>query len=98
MNGPAQSACDKNYWIELFEVPEFGEVESDRGRVDKAAVFNALNEPSNAAFDGFFRSGDLATAEQRVHRQRSLFDARRSLRSAAPGAVIALRLDKPVKP
>src|SRR5215475_8856359 len=97
LKSAAQSAGDKNDRIELFEVPEFGEVKSYRRRLDKAAVFDALDQPSKPAFKGFLRSGDLAAAEQGVHRQRRLFDARRRLRSAAPAAVIALRTDKPVK-
>src|SRR5262245_40804710 len=54
LNRPAQSACDKNYRIESFKVPEFGKVESDRRRIDKTAVFNAFDEPSNSAFESFF--------------------------------------------
>src|SRR5262245_65237686 len=42
--GAAQSAGAKNNGIQLFEVPEFGEVESDRSRIDRASVFDALDE------------------------------------------------------
>jgi hypothetical protein len=95
--GAAQSAGAKNNWIQLFEIPEFSEVESDRRRIDKAAVFDALDEAPNSAPERFFRSGDLAAVEKGVYRQGSLFDARRRLRSPAPAAVIALRPDEPLK-
>src|SRR5215510_8147220 len=95
--GAAQSACAKNNGIQLFEVPEFGEVESDRRRIDKASVFDALYEAPNSALERFSGPVDLAAVEQGVYRQSSLFDARRRLRSAAPTAVIALRPDEPVK-
>src|SRR5262245_40541144 len=98
LNGPAQRACDENYRIELFEIPEFGEVKSDWGRSYKTAVFASLDQPSNSALESFLRSGDLAAANQGVNREGGFFDARRRLRSAAPTAVIALRLDKPMKP
>ncbi len=95
--GAAQSAGAKNNGIQLFEIPEFGEVESDRRRIDKASVFDALDEAPNSALERFSGSGDLAAVEQGAYRQSSLFDARRGLRSASPTAVIALSPDEPVK-
>src|SRR5215510_6550380 len=97
MKSAAQSASDKNDRIELFEVPEFGEVEADRRRLDETVVFDTLDQPSNSAFNRFLRSRDFATAEQGVYRQRRLFNARGRLRSAAPASVVALRPDKPLK-
>src|SRR5262249_23983830 len=95
--GAAQSAGAINNGIQLFEVPEFGEVESDRRRIDKAAVFDALDEAPNSALDRFFRSGDLAAVEQGVYRQSSLCDVGGRLGSAPPPAIIALCPDEPLK-